>query len=60
MNTQYLSIDEAAKLLGVKRSTVYAWTHRREIPHYKVGKHLRFVPDELDSWIQSKRVEPVR
>ena len=50
-----LTIDEAAKLLRVKRSTLYSWVHRRQIPFQKVGSLLRFRKDDLEAWLESQR-----
>lgn len=49
----YLSIKELSKYLTVKPSTLYAWSSRGIIPHYKVHGLLRFKKDEIDVWIAS-------
>ena len=50
-----LTIDEAAKLLRVKRSTLYSWVHRRQIPFQKVGSLVRFRKDDLEAWLEAQR-----
>ena len=35
-----ITVEEAAKLLGVKRQTVYVWVRQGLIPCYRVGKRL--------------------
>ena len=50
-----LTIDEAAKLLRVKRSTLYTWVHRRQIPCQKVASLLRFRKDDLEAWLEALR-----
>jgi excisionase family DNA binding protein len=35
-------VDEAAKLLTIKRNTLYTWACRRQIRSQKVGKALGF------------------
>lgn len=38
-----LTVDEAAQLLGLKRSTLYQWAYERRIPTVKLlGRALRF------------------
>ena len=32
----------------------------RRIPYHKVGKYVRFHPDDIADYIQSGRVDPVR
>lgn len=53
----FLSIKELSKYLTVKPSTLYAWSSRGIIPHYKVHGLLRFKKDEIDVWIASFRKE---
>ena len=54
-----LSADELAEQLSVKRATIYKWVHRGEIPHYKLGRCVRF--DELDvaAWLAQRRRSPL-
>lgn len=43
-----ITVEEAARLLGVKRQTVYLWVREGSIPCYRVGKRLiKFDADEL-------------
>jgi excisionase family DNA binding protein len=52
---QYLDIDAMAERLLVKRSTLYAWAEQGTIPHVKLGRLLRFDPDEIEVWLQAHR-----
>ena len=47
-----ISPQEAADLLRVRLSTVYAWSYRRKLPVMKVGARLRFSPSQLTLWLQ--------
>ncbi|OHB90220.1 MAG: hypothetical protein A3D89_03635 [Planctomycetes bacterium RIFCSPHIGHO2_02_FULL_52_58] len=38
--------------LKVKETKIYGLTHRKAIPHFKVGKELRFRKDDIDSWLK--------
>lgn len=52
-----LTVDEAARYMGIAKSTLYKMTMRREIPHYKPhGKLCYFVRAELEAWLMSNRV----
>ena len=51
----YLDIDILAERLGIKRSTLYAWAEQGDIPHLKLGRLLRFDPEEIDIWLQAHR-----
>jgi predicted DNA-binding transcriptional regulator AlpA len=52
-----LSINDASKLLGMARQTIYGYTMLRNIPHYKNGKKLYFLEDELLTWALSNKVK---
>ena len=51
----YLDITSLAERLGIKRSTLYAWAEQGYIPHLKLGRLLRFDPEEIDIWLQAHR-----
>lgn len=53
---QVLNIEEVVKYIGVSKSRVYALCSKREIPHYKMGRHLYFKRTEIDEWLTSSRV----
>ena len=50
---RWLSVDEIASYLGIKRSTVYVWIERRDMPAHKVGRLWKFRKDEVDEWVRS-------
>jgi excisionase family DNA binding protein len=56
---QYLDIAALAERLLVKRSTLYAWVEQGTIPYLKLGRLLRFDPDEIEAWLQKHRVEGI-
>ena len=49
-----LTVDEAADVLRVKKSTVYTWAYRKQIPSQKVGKALRFRREDLEAWLKAQ------
>jgi excisionase family DNA binding protein len=46
-----LTIDEAADLLRIPRSSVYKLAQQGKIPSQKVGRHWRFHRATLLNWI---------
>ena len=46
-----LIVDEAAAFLRIKRTTLYTWAYRHQIP-IKVGRALRFRQGDLEIWLQ--------
>ncbi len=47
-----VSVKAAAAFLGVSRSLVYAWVERKQVPHYRLGRSIRFRLSELDEWLK--------
>jgi excisionase family DNA binding protein len=50
--TGWLTIDEAAALIRVKKSWLYERTRMNTVPHLKLGEYLRFNQDELLRWVR--------
>lgn len=51
-----LTVDEAARYMGIAKSTLYKMTMRREIPFSKPsGKVCYFDRLELEAWLMSNR-----
>jgi len=48
---RWLSVDDIAKHLGIKKETVYAWVAKKGMPSHKVGRLRKFRIDEVDEWI---------
>ena len=57
---QVMNITEAAELMGLARQTLYSYTSKRMIPHYKTGKRIHFLLDELLDWITNTKVKTVK
>jgi excisionase family DNA binding protein len=52
---EILTVDEAAELLRIPRSTVYKLAQLGKIPAQKVGRHWRFHRDTVVDWIAGKK-----
>ena len=50
---RWLSLEEIAAYLGVKRDTVYKWIARKKMPAHKVGSLWKFKRDEIDDWVRT-------
>ena len=53
-----MDVRDLGEYKNLKPSHIYDMVARREIPHIRIGKLLRFEPDRIDEWFQSQRVEP--
>ena len=50
---RWLSVDEIAAYLGIKRDTVYKWIDRKRMPAHKVGSLWKFKREEIDDWVRT-------
>ena len=55
-----MDMNEAASILGIKKSTLYALVMRKQIGHKKLGKLTRFSMDDIQEFINRNHVEPVK
>jgi len=47
LNDKFLNVDQLAEVLNVPVSWIYQKTRVNKIPHYKMGRHLRFKLNEV-------------
>ena len=50
---RWLSVEEIAVHLGIKKDTVYKWVVKKHMPAHKVGRLLKFDKSEIDDWVKS-------
>ena len=56
-----LDVRDAAAYLGTSERHIRRLVGERRVPFVKLGgSKIRFLPDDLDSWLASQRVEPLR
>jgi len=51
MGDRWLSVDDIADHLGIKRDTVYKWISERQMPGHKIGRLWKFSKMEVDEWV---------
>jgi len=56
-DTKLLTTKELSQFLRVPKSWIYDRTYRNEIPHYKLGNHLRFDLNRIQEWLVEHRNE---
>jgi len=49
---QLLKIGQVAEWLNVKESTIRKWVHYGYIPYVKIGRCVRFIESEIETWLQ--------
>ena len=48
------TVDDVATYLGVPAQTLYQWRYLQSgPPAYRVGRHLRYDPTALRSWLEA-------
>lgn len=49
---EFLTIQEACKLLNLAKPTIYGHVSKRNLPHIKRGKKLMFKRESLIAWLE--------
>jgi excisionase family DNA binding protein len=52
MEDRWLSVDQIADHLGIKRDTVYRWIDERQMPGHKIGRLWKFNKQEVAEWVR--------
>lgn len=56
MKSPLKSIEEAANYVGLSESSLYKLCSNNKIDFYKIGRYNKFLIEDLDEFIQSKKV----
>lgn len=51
-----IGTDEVAQLLGLTPRTVYALVNRGALPAYRIGRLVKFRPEEVAKFIDRSRI----
>lgn len=46
-----MTVADVAAYLSVKPSWVYEAVRSKALPHFKIGNHLRFRREAIDTWL---------
>jgi excisionase family DNA binding protein len=46
-----LTTEQLTEWLNIPKTSVYTWTRTSQIPHFKVGRHLRFRREDVQEWL---------
>lgn len=52
----FITAEEAADFLRVKKSTLYSWVYQKKVPYRKHGRLLVFSVEDLRIWSENQSV----
>jgi len=55
MLQEFLNTKAVASYLDLKRSTLYSLVEQRLIPHYRIGRQIRFKKSDVDEWLEQRK-----
>ena len=55
-----LSVEEAAGVVGISRTSLYALVRSGCVPHLRFGRVIRIPRQSLDDWMLSLAVDSLR
>jgi predicted DNA-binding transcriptional regulator AlpA len=59
MSERFLSVEALAEWLDVPPKTIHTWRYKgKGPPAFRVGRFLRFDPDDVRAWLDRQRVDP--
>ena len=53
------SVDDVCQYLNIKKSTVYALAQSGSILFYRLGRLIRFKPDDIKAWVEGCRSDNI-
>jgi excisionase family DNA binding protein len=52
--------DELARALKISQAAVYLWCERQIIPFLRMGKSIRFLPEDIKEFLRAKRQAAIK
>lgn len=53
---KWLTLEQIAEYLQMGTSSIYKLAQAGKIPSYKVGRQWRFKKEEIDSWVEKRKI----
>jgi excisionase family DNA binding protein len=53
MTKPWVSAEQIAERLGVKRDSIYRWIDRKSLPARRVGRPRKLKASEVDEWVRA-------
>lgn len=58
-NPERMTAQEAAEYIGTTPYTIYKFARQKNIPHWRIGRYVRFSKSALDKWIKDQQDESI-
>ena len=58
-DSEYFVIQKLSEYLEIKITTLYSLVAKKRIPHYKVGRLVRFKKSDIDLWMEGNKKEVI-
>jgi len=53
---KWLTLEQIVEYLQMSTSSIYKMAQTGKIPAYKIGRQWRFKREEIDAWIEKRKV----
>lgn len=57
--SKLLTISEVTEITRLSKASLYAYVAAKKIPYVKLGARVLFSPDELQDWIDQRKVKAI-
>jgi excisionase family DNA binding protein len=55
---EFLTIPDLSEYLTIKKTTLYSMVESGDIPHYRIGRLIRFKMSDVEAWMENHRQDP--
>lgn len=56
---EFLTIGDLSECFSLKKSKLYSLVEAGELPHYRIGRLIRFKQDDVVQWMENHRREGI-
>ena len=53
--SSFLDIKGVSEYLTLRKSKIYSLVEEKKIPHYRIGRQIRFKKSEVDEWMEEHK-----
>ena len=57
--SSFLNVKGVSAYLALRASKVYSLVEEKQIPHYRIGRQIRFRKSDVDEWMAGQKEEVV-